>query len=220
MKTVISIPIKKNSTRVLSKNFKNLGDKPLYSHLLDTIAPLSARYDIYVMSDSLEFSDICSKYGYNYIFLNNELVSDSVNGNHLLNYFSEIVEADIYFQLFVTAPFLSLSTVEKSIYLLENDTNYDSILTSNSIYSWFWFNNEPVNYVPERLPRSQDATPIIRETTGLYGIRKEILSSKKCRIGEKPYFLEVNEIESIDIDTNFDFQFAEYILKTNYHAEK
>ena len=55
---------------------------------------------------------------------------------------------------------------------------YDSILTANKIFTWFWFKNKPVNYNPKILPRSQDAKPIIMETTGLYGIRAQALKKK------------------------------------------
>ena len=41
-------------------------------------------------------------------------------------------------------------------------------------FSWFWFNDRPINYKPKILPRSQDAKPIVMETTGLYGIRKKL----------------------------------------------
>ena len=33
-------------------------------------------------------------------------------------------------------------------------------------------NKKPINYKPKILPRSQDAKPIIQETTGLYGIKR------------------------------------------------
>ena len=36
-----------------------------------------------------------------------------------------------------------------------------------------WF-KKPINYRPKILPRSQDARPVIIETTGLYGITKRL----------------------------------------------
>ena len=58
---------------------------------------------------------------------------------------------------------------------MKNNKKIDSILTVKKIYSWFWFNNRPINYKPKVLPRSQDARPMILETTGLYGITKKSL---------------------------------------------
>ena len=44
-------------------------------------------------------------------------------------------------------------------------------MTVRSLYTWFWFNNRAINYDPRILPRSQDAKPVVVETTALYGIK-------------------------------------------------
>ena len=63
------------------------------------------------------------------------------------------------------------------------------------------------------MPRSQDANPIIQETTGLYGIKRKSLAQLKCRIGKKPFFYNVDEKESVDLDTKMDFKILEMYLK-------
>ena len=47
---------------------------------------------------------------------------------------------------------------------------------------------------------------------GLYLIKKEALSKTKSRIGESPILFNIPTIESIDIDTDEDFKFAEIVL--------
>ena len=92
--------------------------------------------------------------------------------------------------------------------------NIDSIFTAKKFYSWFWFNNKPVNYKPKTLPRSQDAKPIIMETTGLYGIKSKALKLNKCRIGKKPYmYFAKNLNEALDIDNNEDLENFKLLLK-------
>ena len=140
---------------------------------------------------------------------------DSANGNDLLNYHLKLIDSDIYFQLFITAPLLKVSTINNCIKILKENKKYDSILTSKSIYSWFWFNKKPVNYRPDILPRSQDAKPIVQETTGLYGVRKRALKKYKCRIGKKPFFYEVSEKEVIDLDTKNDIEHLKKLMKLN-----
>ena len=71
----------------------------------------------------------------------------------------------------------------------------------------------PVNYNPKVLPRSQDAIPIIQETTGLYGIKKKSLLKKKCRIGYKPFFYKVSDKEALDLDNSEDFEILNYLIK-------
>lgn len=34
-------------------------------------------------------------------------------------------------------------------------------------------------------------------------------------MGEKPFFYELNELEAVDIDTDLDFEFAEFLYNKN-----
>ena len=130
--------------------------------------------EVYVDSDSDKVRDYCKKNKIKFIERLPKLASKNANGNDLLLYHSKIIKADIYFQVFVTSPLLKISTINNCINKLKkNIRKYDSILTIQKIYSWFWFNKKPINYNPRILPRSQDAKPIILETTGLYGITKK-----------------------------------------------
>ena len=177
MKIVAIIPIKTNSVRIKNKNFKLINKIPLYRYLLDKLKE-SDFDEIYVDSDSAKIRNYCNKMGYKFILRKPYLAKNNANGNDLLNYHGKIISADVYFQLFVTAPLLKVDTINKCISIMKSKKNYDSILTSKSVYTWFWFKKKPVNYSPRILPRSQDAKPLVFETTGLYGIRRKILLKK------------------------------------------
>ena len=166
--------------------------------------------EIFIDTDSDEISEYTREMGWKVIKRVPELVADSANGNHLLVSEAKMVNADIYFQLFITAPLLLPQTIHEAYKIITSKMEYDSLFTATEIYSWFWYNNKPVNYDPKVLPRSQDATPIVKETTGLYAIRREALLKHKCRIGENPYMLYVDEVEAMDIDTEQDFRIAEF----------
>tara|TARA_Y100000992_G_C21214617_1_gene467208 strand:+ start:35 stop:688 length:654 start_codon:yes stop_codon:yes gene_type:complete len=211
-KIVAIIPIKSVSKRIRGKNFKLINGKPLYSILLNKLKKCNFD-EVYVDTDSLEIKKFCNKNQIKIINRLPRLAKDNANGNDLLNYHQTIIKADIYFQLFVTAPLLSVKSINKCIKILKQNKKYDSILTIKTIYSWFWFRNKPVNYKTNVLPRSQDAEPIVQETTGLYGIRKKVLKKKKCRIGNKPYFFEVSDSETIDLDNKKDLEYLKYVLK-------
>lgn len=212
MKTVAIIPIKSNSKRVKNKNFRIINGKPLYSIILKTVK--KSNFDeIYVDSDSNEIEKFCNKESIKFLKRVPKLAKDSANGNDLLNYHAKIIKADIYFQIFITSPLMTTRTINRCIEILKRK-KYNSIFTAEKIYSWFWFKNKPVNYSPKVLPRSQDAIPIIKETTGLYGIKRKTLLKEKCRIGNKPYFYFVKrKEETIDLDTEEDFNYLRYNLK-------
>ena len=219
MKIVAIVPIKSKSKRLKNKNFKKINGKPLYKYLLDKLK-FTNFDEIYVDSDSSEIEKYCRLNNYKFIKRLPKLALDSANGNDLLNFHSKVIKADIYFQLFVTAPLLKTKTINNCIEKIKKNNKYDSILTSKSIHTWFWYKGRPVNYDPKILPRSQDASPLIFETTGLYGIRNKILKKKKARIGNKPYFYEVSDEESIDLDNFKDLEYLEYYVKQNLLSTK
>ena len=211
-KSVAIIPIKSRSERVKDKNFRTLNNVPLYENFLNKLKN-SLFDEVYVDTDSQIIKDYCLKNNLSVIDRLDSLSKDDANGNDLLIYHSSIIDADYYFQLFITAPLLTTNTINSCIkFILEND-QFDSIFTATEIYSWFWYKNKPVNYNPKDLPRSQNAIPIIRETTGLYGIKKTTLLNHKCRIGLNPYQYIVHDVEAVDLDTEFDFDLAEHYLK-------
>ena len=219
MKIVAIVPIKSKSKRLKNKNFKEINGKPLYKYLLDKLK-FTNFDEVYVDSDSSEIEKYCRLNNYKFIKRLPKLALDSANGNDLLNFHSKVIKADIYFQLFVTAPLLKTKTINNCIEKIKKNNKYDSILTSKSIHTWFWYKGRPVNYDPKILPRSQDASPLIFETTGLYGIRDKILKKKKARIGNKPYFYEVSDEEAIDLDNLKDLEYLEYYVKQNLLSTK
>ena len=42
---------------------------------------------------------------------------------------------------------------------------------------------------------------------------------KKSLVGYNPSFYSLNEIESLDINTNFEFEFAEFLYKKFYQKD-
>ena len=210
MKTAAFIPIKSNSERVKGKNFLKLCGRKLYEHIVENSISAKCFDDIYVDTDSQEIKDYCDKVGVKTIEREEWLTKNDANGNDLLNNsYNKFPNYDLYFQLFATAPFLKTSTIQDCVDLLSNRNNYDSIFTVLEEYSWYWVNGRPVNYRPSVLPRSQDSTPVMKETTGLYGITNQALNKYRCRIGAKPFFYTVDPSEAVDLDNPRDFEFAE-----------
>tara|TARA_B100000214_G_C23750896_1_gene527664 strand:- start:46 stop:711 length:666 start_codon:yes stop_codon:yes gene_type:complete len=217
IKVVAFVPIKSNSKRIRRKNFRRVNNQPLYAHFLKKLKKCNFD-EVFVDTDSREIIRFCKKNKINFIKRLPKLAADNANGNDLLNYHLKLINSDIYFQLFITAPLLKIKSINKCIKILRDNKKYDSILTAQKIYSWFWFNKKAVNYNPKILPRSQDAKPIIQETTGLYGIRKKALKKIKCRIGKKPFFYFVSKKEALDLDTEEDFKYLKYYASKNLHS--
>jgi len=208
------IPIKNNSSRVPNKNLRLLRDIPLYRYALDTVINSKVFDDVFVDTDSEDVKNYCIEKNINIIDRDPKLSKDSANGNDLLEHWIDIKpNYDVYFQVFVTSPFLTSNTLKDCVNIMKTNPLGDSVFTVIEDYTWYWFNGKPVNYNPKLLPRSQDAKPIIKETTSLYGISKEGFNKTKSRIGESPQIYVVDEIEGTDIDTEFDFVIAKLIAE-------
>jgi CMP-N-acetylneuraminic acid synthetase len=224
-RTACFIPIKKNSKRIKDKNFQFIDGKKLYEITLEKAIYLKSKglfEEVFVDTDSKEIADYCLSKNICHIPREDFLKSDQANGNHLLeSWIQKFPEYDIYAQLHVTAPFLELASIEDCIAKVKDTAlwDYDSSLTAVEEYSWYWFNKKPINYLPEVLPRSQDASPLIRESTALYVIKKDTFRQKKCRIGYNPYFCLTKDYEAIDLDNPIDLKIAKTISKELIHED-
>lgn len=209
--SVAFIPFKEISERVPGKNFRIFGNKPLYQHIIEK-ALKSNINKVYVITNSLDAQKKVQGLGAEILKVPEEYFSKTTTGDKMITIPAELINADMYFQLFATAPFLSPETINKAITTLE-ETQHDSVFTVNKRHDWAWFNNKPITYFPGNLPRSQDAVPLMIETTGLYAITNKALKEYRRRVGNNPYMLEVDQIEGWDIDEPLDFALAELFLE-------
>jgi CMP-N-acetylneuraminic acid synthetase len=216
---VAFIPIKSVSKRVPGKNFRSFCGHQLYKYIITAVIASRAFDIVYVDTDSREIKDFAAGVGLPVIDRPEYMTADNINGNDLLVYDYEAVkDGDYLFQLFATAPLLKAETIKECVDFLKKNQDYDSIFTATEETGWFWFNDLPVNFRPEILPRSQDARHLLKESTGLYGITTEALLKYACRIGARPKPFLISPEEALDIDTEHEFEFAQsvgYRLKIN-----
>ncbi|WP_367924253.1 hypothetical protein [uncultured Ruthenibacterium sp.] len=217
MKTACFIPIKKNSERVPGKNFRVLNGRKLYEYISEHVKQANVFDDVYIDTNSEEIAEYAQKMGFKTIARKPELTLNTANGNDLLVYhFHEYPGYDYYFQMFATAPYLQPETIKKCYDRLLASEEYDSCFTATENHGFYWLADNPINYRPEILPRSQDILAVTEETTGLYGIHRDALARYRCRIGRRPYIHVVNKFEAVDINTEEDLKVAEYIGKVVY----
>jgi len=204
------IAFKEASERVVGKNLRDIGGKPLYKHIIEKA--LNSNLDkVFVITNSEIAKEEIRKMGAEVLEVPDWYFGKTITGDKMLTYPAELIDSDIYLQLFATAPFLSSETIDKSINILE-ETNHDSVFTVNKKHDWVWHNGRPITYYPGNLPRSQDAVPLMTETTGLYGMTKEALMTLRRRVGNSPFMLEIDHIEGWDIDEPLDFALAELFI--------
>lgn len=214
MKIACFIPIKANSERVNGKNFRKIAGKPLYEIIIDKALAANCFDDIFVDTNSSEISGYALAKGASVLERKPELAMNTANGNDLLLHHLSIKPGyDYYFQLFATAPLMKVETIKECVNKLCTTAEYDSVFTALDHYGFFWWNNQPVNYQPVVLPRSQDLIPVMEETTAIYGIKRNSLEKYHSRIGAKPIIVNVSKTEAIDLNIEEDFHYANWLVE-------
>ena len=202
MKIVSFVPIKFNSQRLKNKNFLQLGNKKLCEYIFNTLIDISIIDEIYVYCSNPDIVNYIPK---NIIFLkrNEKLDQDNVTGMEIYQEFIKDIKADIYILSHVTSPFVSKKLIEKGINALLNE-GYDSSFSVKEEKTFCWYQNNPINYNLNFIPRTQNLNSIFIETSAFYIFKKEVIE-KKRRIGDKFKMIVTKYPEFIDIDTEDDY---------------
>jgi len=209
---VAVVPMRHNSERVPGKNYRDLGGKPLFHWIVDTLLSIPAIDEVVIDTDSPTIiTDVEKAYPRVRVLLRPEhLRAGEIAMNDVLLNTADQVNADILLQTHSTNPFLSAATVESAIarfYAKENDC--DSVFGVTRLQARLWTGaGEAVNHDPAVLLRTQDLEPIYLENSCFYIFTPEILRERGNRIGARPLLVETPPMEAIDIDEESDFQLA------------
>ena len=212
MKTVAFVPIRLNSKRVVGKNLKMLGGKPLMCYILDTLANIKKIDEVYVYCSQESIKEYLPE-GVKFLKRPEYLDRDETLGKEIYEEFTKTIDADIYILAHTTSPFMKQETVENALDKIVND-GYDSAFSCEKIQTFTWYDGKPLNYYLKEIPRTQTIEPVYVETSAFFMFKRDIWKVHKQRIGFKPYMAQVDKIEGVDIDWPEDFDFAEKILET------
>lgn len=210
MKIVAVVPMKLNNRRLPNKNTKKFTNgKPLCCYILSTLLRIKAISKVYVYCSNPDIKRYIPD-EVEFIKRSKELDEDTTKMNEILKKFVREVDADIYVMSHATAPFITEHSIEKGLNAVVN-MEYDSAFSAQKMQDFLWIDGKPFNYSLDNIPRTQDLPMIYKETSGFYVYKKNVIDSLNRRIGNNPYIVEVDEIESVDIDEANDFIIADAI---------
>lgn len=209
------VPIRKGSQRIKNKNFRPFAFSSLLEIKLRALKEIDEIDNIIVNTDSEKAIEIAKKNGVNF-FKRDEYYASSncINTEHWKN-LADTTETDFLMHCPCTAPLIKKETYKNiiSIFKTALKNGYDSINSVSQVKEFLWLNNKPINYEINNVPNSQNLPDILKLTFGISIISKSLMSSRKNVVGLKPYFFELDQIESVDIDNYIDFEFAEFLYK-------
>ena len=210
MKTVAIVPMKLNNRRLPQKNTKSFTNgKPLCWYILSTLLTVEGIDEVYVYCSNNDIREYIPK-GVKYLHRSESLDQDTTSITEVLTCFTKEIPADIYVMTHTTAPFMTKASIEMGLKAVKSG-DYDSSFAAKKLQDFLWKDGTPFNYDLTNIPRTQDLPVLFQETSGFYIYKHDVMAMLHRRIGDKPFIVEVGEIEAVDIDEPEDFTIADAI---------
>jgi len=217
-KLVALVPMRHHSERVAGKNYRLLAGRPLYGYILETLLACDGVARVVVDTDSEPIKTGISSTYPQVILLDRPpaLCGGEIPMNEVLLHDVSQVDSAYYLQTHSTNPLLRKETVQQAIEaFFSHLPQHDSLFSVTRLQTRLWYEDgRPLNHDPGVLLRTQDLPPLFEENSCLYIFSKETLVKRHNRLGANPLLFEIPEREAVDIDTEFNFQVAECLVRT------
>lgn len=216
---VALLPMKGHSERVPEKNFRSFAGKPLFRWILDTLVQLPEISLVVINTDARETLARKGLVDSDRVKIRDRKASicgDFVSMNLVLEDDIAAVPADAYLMTHTTNPLVSADTIRSAIQLYQEGltAGYDSLFTVNRYQSRFYrADGTPLNHDPTQLIRTQDLDPLFEENSNLYLFSTESFKKTRARIGVRPRMMPTPPAESVDIDDQASWDFAERLAR-------
>jgi len=208
------VPVRGGSQRVPQKNTRPFANTTLLGLKLEILTRVSGLDDIVVTTDSNECMAIARAFGVSVHERDPYFAGSDVTNDQHWQHIAEITPGDIVFMTQVTNPLVRRSTHEKALQTyMEAYSQFDSLNSVTMEKKFLWGKDAPLNYSADKTPKSQDLPEIVSLNFAITIINRELMRRKGNVVGERPKFLQLDRLESIDIDDQLDFDIAEYIYK-------
>ena len=215
MRVAAIVPMRHSSERVPGKNYRVLGDRPLYHHVVGMLLQVPEIDEVVIDTDSeLIMADARVAFPAVRLLERPEhLRAGEIPMNDVLLNTVRQLDADLFLQTHSTNPFLRAETVSAALRQLMASTEHDSLFTVTRIQARLWTaEGKPLNHDPSVLLRTQDLAPVYLENSCGYVFTRDVLESRGNRIGVNPLMFEIDPSESVDIDEERDFALAEQLV--------
>lgn len=210
----VLIPVRAGSQRVKNKNIKSFAGSNLLTVKIKQMNRIKGIDGVIVNSNSDEMLDIAKQLGAETVKRDEYYASNTVSMNEVYKNMAQNCDCDVILFADATNPLVEDITVSNCIEAyLDNLDRFDSLTTVNEIKQFMWQNGKPINYDKNNKPRSQDLPDIVALNHAISIISKTLMIEKRDIIGDSPQLFKISPLEAIDIDTELDFELAEYMYK-------
>ena len=216
------IPVRKGSQRVKDKNLRPFANTTLLENKIDVLLKVPEIDHIIINTDSERAIElVSSKYSGSKVIAQRRdpyFASSKCSGSDFFTHLGEVTETDIFIYAPCTSPFVRAETVSACIKAFKEKSSEgecDCVSTVSEVKEFLWLDGKAINYDPSNAPNSQDLPGIVALNFGVTVISRKNLIDNRNIIGRRPYYIVTSEVEGVDIDTQLDFDFAEYLFQRN-----
>lgn len=224
-KILAIIPARSGSKGIKDKNIKSLNGKPLIAYTIEAALKSRVFKDIIVSTDSEKYRKISEEYGAWVPFLrSDDLAQDTTSSNDVVEdvllKLREIgKEYDVFMLLQPTSPLRDENDIINSVQAF-----YDK--KANSVVSMCECEHSPLltKQLDNKMKldgflsdlnkfRRQDFEKFYRLNGAIYLMRVDYFMKYKYFYKEESYAFIMNKNKSVDIDSNEDFEYAEFLIE-------
>ena len=216
------------SKGVKNKNIRLLNGKPLIAYTIEQAKESKLFEHIVISTDSDDIAKVAKEYGAEVFFKRSpKLASDTAGKLDVIRdafvrseeYYNETF--DYLVDLDATSPLRNVEDIINSFNLFKNN-NYDNLITAmpskkNPYFNMVEQDKDGRVYLSKKLDisivRRQDAPKTYDMNASIYIWKREIILNKNSIFLENTGLYVMPEERSIDIDSELDFEFVEFLIR-------
>ncbi len=201
--------------RVQNKNIRPFCGTTLLEIRVSQLLKIKELDGVVVNSNDPKMLEMARKLGAATVERDPYYASNSVTMSEVYVNMAEAMDCTDILYANVTNPLVKTESYQQAVEAYHHlEHRHDSLASVCAVKEFLWQDGKPLNYDPARQPRSQDLPDIVKLTFAISLLPRQLMISRKNVIGYQPKLLEMDEIESLDIDTPKDFFIAEQFYRT------
>jgi len=221
MKSVVAlIPVKGNSERVAKKNIRNFANTNLLELKLSQLERTSCFSDIIISSEDKEILNKVKSLGFNFHERDPKYSTSDIPMSSVYSYIASEIHGEHIAWVNVTNPLVESKFYQDAVTSYsEMSIDYDCMPSAYKLQEYLIYREKPVNFSPNPWPKSQDLDGMYSLSFAINQLKREDMISWGSTIGNKPKLFVLPQDISIDIDTEEDFNYAQFLYKKRFNLE-
>lgn len=224
MKNIAIIPARSGSKGIMDKNIRDLCGKPLVVYSIEAAIKSGEFDEVMVSTDSEKYAEIAKQYGASVPFLRSTTTaSDTASSwdmvDEVLNkYRAEGQEFDTFCLLQPTSPLRTYDDIINAYDIYRAKADFAVVSVCEAEHSPLWCghlpeNGEFIGYLSkENMKQRQLGGVFYRLNGAIYIVDTKKFKKSRFLYQEGSFAYIMSQDKSIDIDTELDFELAEFFL--------